>query len=93
MCHLIFVCKYRKPLLRILGDTLKTIISNIAKKINIEILEMEVDNDHLHLLIQYNPNKYILDIVRNLKQISTYQIWKRHVFRSSGYFACSIGQG
>ena len=69
------------------------------------IVEIEVDKDHIHILIQYNPTQSILEIVRHLKQISTYRIWrqnnnhvylvnhfwKERTFWSDGYFACSIG--
>ena len=68
-------------------------------------MEMEVGKDHIHLLISYNPIQSILDIVRLLKQISTYRIWRRNnnhiylgkqfwkerTFWGDGYFACSIG--
>lgn len=66
---------------------------------------MEVDKDHIHLLIEYNPCQSILELVRLLKQISTYRIWRQNdnhlclnkefwkekTFWSDGYFACSIG--
>lgn len=66
---------------------------------------MEVDENHIHVLIQYYPTQSILDIVRHLKQMSTYRIWrqnnnrlclqkhfwKENTFWSDGYFACSIG--
>lgn len=42
------------------------------------IVEMEVDKDHIHLLIEYYPNQSILQIVRLLKQISTYRIWRQN---------------
>lgn len=106
ICHLIFVCKYRKPLLTKLGDTIKTILNDISEEIDVEILEMEVDKDYIHILIQYSPIKSVLEIVRSFKQTSTYRIWrldecksylrknywKEHIFWSDGYFACSIGQ-
>ena len=66
---------------------------------------MEVGKDHIHLLVNYNSTQSILDIVRLLKQISTYRIWRQNnnqiylskqfwlekTFWSDGYFACSIG--
>ena len=75
------------------------------KKNDFNIVEMEVDKDHIHLLIEYNPNQSILQIVRLLKQISTYRIWRQNnnyldlskefwneqTFWSDGYFVCSIG--
>ena len=105
MVHLIFVCKYRKKLLIKFGEQIKTILYDIAEDRDLNIVEMEVDKDHIHLLIQYNPTQSILEIVRHLKQISTYKIWRQNdnakylfkhfwnesTFWSDGYFACSIG--
>jgi len=105
MAHLIFVMKYRKKLLIKYGDEIKQILNDIAEEKDFEIIEMEVDKDHVHLLVSYNPTQSILDIVRLLKQISTYRIWrqnnnyvylskqfwKERTFWSDGYFACGIG--
>ena len=84
---------------------MKQIINAISEEHNVNILEMEFDKDHIHLLIQYNPTQSILEIVRLFKQISTYRIWrseyriflrkhfwKENTFWSDGYFASSIGQ-
>lgn len=84
---------------------MKQILNEISEEHNVNILEMEVDKDHIHLLIQYNPTQSILEIVHMFKQISTYRIWhsqykpllrkhfwKEHTFWSDGYFASSIGQ-
>ncbi|QJX80325.1 IS200/IS605 family transposase [Priestia megaterium] len=91
MAHLIFVCKYRKPLLVALGNDVKSLISSIAKKYSFKIIEMEVDKDHIHLLLSYEPKMSILEVVRLLKQITTYHLWKERTFWSDGYFACSVG--
>jgi len=54
------------------------ILNDIAEEKDFEIMEMEVDKDHIHLLVNYNPTQSILDIVRLLKQISTYRIWRQN---------------
>lgn len=103
--HLIFVTKYRKQLLIKYGDEVKQILRDIAVEKSFGIIEMEVDKDHVHLLVQYSPTISILSIVRILKQMSTYRIWRQNdnhlhlakqfwkekTFWSDGYFACSIG--
>lgn len=105
MAHIILVCKYRKHLLVKFGDQIKTLFIEISEEHNIHIIEMEVDKDHILLLIQYSPTQSILEVVRWFKQISTYRIWrqnnnqqylvkqfwKERTFWSDGYFACSIG--
>lgn len=104
-CHLIFVCKYRKPLLvEQLNEDMKAILQSITDKSDFEIEVMETDKDHVHFLIRYIPRLSITMIVRKLKQESTIAIWqkhkmilsknfwKEHTFWSDGYFVCSIGE-
>lgn len=103
ICHLIFVCKYRKKLLLKVGDDIKTEIESIANHYGWQIIEQEIDQDHIHILIRYSPKWSILEIVRLLKQLTTYRMWQKHneylsqpfwkegAFWSDGYFSCSIG--
>jgi len=105
MVHLIFVCKYRKKLSVNFGEQIKLFMFDIAKEKDFEIIEMQADQNHIHLSVSYNPTQSVSDIVRFLKQISTYRIWrqqnnylylqkyfwKEQTFWSDGYFACSIG--
>lgn len=105
MVHLLFVTKYRKPLLT---GTFRAFIMQVAadacRKYRWYIRRMETDRDHIHMLIQYNPTDSITSIVRTLKQYSTWQAWQffepmlsKHYWKertlwSDGYFAASIGQ-
>lgn len=103
MVHLIFVTKYRKPILygQIKEDT-KQHIFDACVKHHWYIYTMETDGDHIHILLQYNPSDSITKIVGVLKSYSTYHIWKAHntvlsqyfwkeqTLWSDGYFACSI---
>ena len=69
-----------------------------------KILAMETDADHIHVLLEYDTTERICDIVKELKQKSTYYLWeqfasvlkseywKKKIFWSDGYFACSIGE-
>lgn len=99
--HLIFVVKYRKKLL--LGQLdldMKQIMSSVTTK-DFSFIIMETDMDHIHLMVDYSPNVSVAQIVRHLKQLSTYRIWQLHnlssyfwkerTFWSNGYFVASIG--
>ena len=99
---IIFVIKYRKRLLEMYGEITKKLMIDIAEQSNFEISEMEVDNDHIHLMIESEPKLSPLQIVRRLKQETTVGIWRLHpelkkhfwkekTFWSDGYFCCSIG--
>ena len=106
MTHLIFVCKYRKKLLIPYGEEMKRLLIDISYENDLDVVEMEVDKDHVHMLVRYPPTKSILQIVKLYKQVSTYRIWRQNnnhaylrkcfwkekTFWSDGYFACSIGQ-
>jgi putative transposase len=101
--HLIFCVKYRKRLLIIYGDQIKDLFLDISNKSDFNITTMEVDKDHIHLMIQFPPKISITSIVRRLKQISTYKLWLshkvklkkhfwvEHTFWSDGYFVCTTG--
>ncbi len=102
--HVIFVVKYRKKILSPeIAETVKASLINIASKSQFQISEMEVDKDHLHLMIDGNPEISISQIVRRIKQQTTLELWlnhevflKRHfwlerTFLSDGYFASSVG--
>lgn len=102
--HIIFTCKYRKKLLVKYGDEIKQIMFNIGNKYDFDIKEMEVDKDHIHLMIDSLPKISPLQIVRVLKQQSTIEIWKRYkndlkrqywkesTFWTDGYFCSTIGE-
>ena len=104
MCHLIFVCKYRKSLLLKFGDFIKNEFYRIESISDFKIIEMEVDINHIHILVKYKPKISILQIVRKLKQISTVNIWKSYseelkvhfwkenTFFTDGYFCSTIGE-
>ena len=103
MYHIIFVCKYRKKLLVKYGEFIKAHFLYVSSLSDFQILEMEVDRDHIHLLVKSEPKVSVLQIVSKLKQMSTRAIWdaygseltkhfwKERTFWSDGYFACSIG--
>lgn len=102
--HIIFVCKYRKKLLIKYGEDVKQIMYDISKRYDFDIKEMEVDKDHIHMMISSVPKISPLQIVRVLKQQSTIQMWRRyaselkkqywkeHTFWTDGYFCSTIGE-
>ena len=108
--HLIFSTKYRRKCLT--PDITKIIKKSfldaqLASCRKWEILEVEVDKeklDHIHLLINSSPVIAPYEIIHDLKQRSTYNVWhseyfstmkkfywKRHHLWTRGYFCCSIG--
>ena len=103
--HIVLVIKYRKQLLKgSISDDVKQKIFDIANTRGYEIIAMETDKDHIHFLISYDTTDRVCDIVKIIKQETTYylwqkyssflskQYWKKRILWSDGYFACSIGE-
>ena len=103
--HIVLVTKYRKQLLQgSIADDVKQKILDIANTRGYEIIAMETDKDHIHFLLSYDATDRVCDIVKIVKQETTYylwqkynsilskQYWKKKIFWSDGYFACSIGE-
>ena len=102
--NIIFVVKYRQKLLSVFGDKIKEYMLQISEKYDFKILEMEVDKDHIHMMIESEPKLSPLMIVRVLKQQSTKNIWRDYTksmrryfwheitFWTDGYFCSSIGE-
>ena len=59
-----------------ISDDIKQFSYEICQKHKVIIRYMETDKDHIHLLIQVDPKISPLQIVRILKQFSTYKLWK-----------------
>ena len=103
--HLILVCKYRKKLFlnQEISDDIKQYSFDICKKHNVIIQEMKTDKDHIHYMIETEPNINLSNFIKALKSYTTYHVWKTHykflsqqfwkenTFFTDGYFICSIG--
>lgn len=98
--HIIFVVKYRKPILNeIISNRAKEIFNQISKDYNFNIIANEVMPDHVHLLIECNPRFGINKVVKLLKGISSKIL--REEFRDTkskvpclwtgGYFVSTVG--
>ena len=103
--QIVLVTKYRKQLLQgSIADDVKQKILDIANTRGYEIIAMETDKDHIHFLLSYDATDRVCDIVKIVKHETTYylwqkynsilskQYWKKKIFWSDGYFACSIGE-
>lgn len=77
--HLVWCVKYRRDVLvdQIEMDT-KSIIQDLADEHEIEIVEMETDKDHIHLLIECKPQHYIPNLVKAFKGVSARKLFKLH---------------
>lgn len=68
--HVVWCPKYRRPvLIDGVDERLKELIQETSERLHIEIIEMEVMPDHVHLLMEVDPQ---FGIHRAVKQIKGY---------------------
>ena len=73
--HVVWCPKYRRKVLT--GEIearLKELILETAASINAEIIEMEVMPDHVHLLMEVDPQYGINRAVRHIKGVSSHAL-------------------
>ena len=77
--HIVLVTKYRKQLLKgSIADDVKQKILDIANTRSYEIIAMETDKDHIHFLLSYDATDRVCDIVKIVKQETTYYLWQKY---------------
>ena len=103
--HLVFVTKYRRKILKKgMGAYILTLLKDVERhRPEIEILEMNTDVDHVHLLAIIPPKMAVAEAVRLLKCNSARIMLKRFPFLrkmfdqndmglwSDGYFVSTVG--
>jgi putative transposase len=100
--HLVFVTKYRRGVFD--GDTinrLRVIFAKVCADFEAQRLEMDGEDDHVHLLVEYPPTVAISHLVNSLKGVSSRLLRKERpdlqtrywkgVLWSPSYFASSCG--
>lgn len=73
--HIIWCPKYRrKVLVNGVDNRLKELLLEKAKSINVDIVEMEVMPDHVHLFVKTPPSLAVHFVVNQLKGYTSHQL-------------------
>jgi putative transposase len=77
--HIVWCVKYRhKVLVGSVKDDLIDIIKNICMNNNYELVEINTDLDHIHLLIGLSPQDSIPVVMKTLKGVSARLLNSKH---------------
>jgi putative transposase len=98
--HVIWCPKFRRPVL--IDDVekeLKDIIHNVCNECNSEIINLEVMPDHVHLLVEVDPQFGIHKLIKNIKGKSSRIIRSKYkwitsrlpTLWSNSYFVSTVG--
>ncbi|ALJ97746.1 transposase [Lactobacillus phage CL1] len=101
--HLVWVTKYRKQIFTTgeRAEAMKNILRGIAKRNSVEISNMEVMPDHIHMMISFPPKYAPSSIVKAFKGGSAKQwfiqfpqtkklLWGGHLW-SPSFFMSTLG--
>jgi putative transposase len=73
--HVVWCPKYRrKVLVGAISERLKALIAQRCSEINAEIIELEIMPDHVHLLIEVDPQFGINKAVRSIKGFTSHKL-------------------
>ncbi len=98
--HVVWCPKYRKQvLIEGVSTRLRKLLSQIALEKNSEIIELEIMNDHVHILVEVDPQFGIHQLIRLFKGISSRILRKEFSFLkshlptlwTSSYFVSTVG--
>lgn len=101
--HLVLTTKYRRKMLTDpMLTRLESILKDLMEKWEGRLIEFNGESDHVHILIQYNPQTELSKLINNLKTVSSRYLRKefadevnkvywKDVLWTSGYFIASCG--
>ena len=101
--HFVFPAKYRRIVFsKAVDESLKDICLEISKRYQIRFLEIGVDKDHVHFLIQSIPRMSPTQIITTVKSLTAREIFKKHPdvkeklwggeFWTDGYFVNTVSK-
>jgi len=102
--HLVIATKYRRKILKDgFGEYLKKLIVGIGRQLpEIEIIEVNTDKDHVHMLLSIPPKFSISEVVKEVKAKTGLHMrrkfpfldkvyWGKGGIWSRGYFVSTVG--
>lgn len=98
-CHLVLTTKYRKKVFNLeMIERLEIIFRKLLEENwSCQMIEFDGESDHIHVLIQYNPQIQLSKLVNNLKTVSSRYLKKEFDFLgknalwNGSYFIASCG--
>lgn len=98
--HVVWCPKYRRKVL--VGEVetrLRELIVKTCLELNVDIIEMEITPEHVHILLEVDPQFGIHKVVKRIKGITSYELRKEfHSLKTrlptlwtNSYFVSTVG--
>lgn len=89
--HLVFVTKYRKVMFaEEYYQSLREIFAKVCSDFEADLVEVDGEGDHVHLLVNYPPKMAVASLVNSLKGVSSRLLKQRHPELSKIYWKGSL---
>ena len=101
--HMVFPAKYRREVFTPeVEETLKEVCIGIEKRYEIRFVEIGLEENHVHMLVQGIPTMPVTRLVTIIKSLTAREIFRRHPkirkdvlwggnLWTSGYYANTVG--
>lgn len=77
MYHFVWIPKYRHKVFSTpYRESLKNIISKVGYDYDIEIVELEIPVDHIHMVVRAEPKDAPSEVMRKIKSISAREFFR-----------------
>ena len=101
--HLVFPAKYRCAIFdREVDSLVKEVCLELEKRYQMKFLEIGIDKDHVHFLVQTVPTYSVTKVVTTIKSITAREIFRRSPqtrkqlwggeLWTDGYYAGTVGK-
>ena len=101
--HLVFPAKYRRAVIdEHVDEVLRDVCLEIEKRYQVKFLEIGIDKDHVHFLVQSVPTYSVTKLVTLVKSLTAREVFRRcpqvkrqlwgGEFWTAGYFASTVGK-
>src|SRR5688572_19342647 len=85
--HLVFVTKYRRKIFDANAiNILKSIFANVCKDFDAQLIEVDGEENHVHLLVNYQPKIAVSKLVNSLKGVSSRMLRKLYPQTKQYYY-------
>lgn len=102
--HIVWCVKYRHKILSLkIENRLVELLYQIARENDFQIIEINTDKDHVHILVNCSPQHYIPEIIQKMKGITSRilmkenreelckKLWGGHLWNPS-YFVATVSE-
>ena len=101
--HLVFPAKYRRAVFdEQVDEVLREVCLEIEKRYEVKFVEIGVDKNHVHFLVQSVPTYSVTKLVKLIKSLTAKEVFRccpqvkqklwGGEFWSDGYFASTVGK-